>query len=75
MFYVEFEVEMFAGKERRKVTGYCDWMSQLPSELHTIPLWNLAIPGMKLSALLLHSTNQRHSFYSLWGKDIKVAVI
>ncbi|KAM7371185.1 hypothetical protein PAMP_010676 [Pampus punctatissimus] len=29
---------MFADKQS-------DWMSRLPSELHNIPLWNLAIPG------------------------------
>ncbi|XP_036937867.1 PI-PLC X domain-containing protein 1-like [Acanthopagrus latus] len=33
------------GKKRRAVTSYCDWMSQLPPELHNIPLFNLAIPG------------------------------
>lgn len=36
------------GKGRGQVTSYCDWMSQLPDELHKIPLFNLAIPGMKL---------------------------
>ncbi|XP_073346264.1 PI-PLC X domain-containing protein 1-like [Pagrus major] len=33
------------GKKRREVASYCDWMSQLPAELHNIPLFNLAIPG------------------------------
>ncbi|XP_030255566.1 PI-PLC X domain-containing protein 1-like isoform X2 [Sparus aurata] len=33
------------GKKKREVTSYCDWMSQLPPELHNIPLFNLAIPG------------------------------
>ncbi|XP_067344061.1 PI-PLC X domain-containing protein 1-like [Channa argus] len=37
---------MFAkGKGKEKATSYCDWMSQLPPELHDIPLFNLAIPG------------------------------
>ncbi|XP_068614857.1 PI-PLC X domain-containing protein 1-like [Brachionichthys hirsutus] len=40
-------MKMFAGKGRwkREVTGYEEWMSQLPSELHSIPLFNLSIPG------------------------------
>lgn len=33
------------GKRGGEVTSYCDWMSQLPPELHSIPLFNLAIPG------------------------------
>ncbi|XP_070847126.1 PI-PLC X domain-containing protein 1-like isoform X1 [Chaetodon trifascialis] len=33
------------GRRRRNVTSYCDWMSQLPPELHSIPLFHLAIPG------------------------------
>ncbi|KAK2820938.1 hypothetical protein Q5P01_023897 [Channa striata] len=37
---------MFAkGKGKDKNTRYRDWMSQLPPELHNIPLFNLAIPG------------------------------
>ncbi|XP_035001986.1 PI-PLC X domain-containing protein 1 [Hippoglossus stenolepis] len=28
-----------------QVTSFCDWMSQLPGELHNIPLCSLAIPG------------------------------
>ncbi|XP_060951575.1 PI-PLC X domain-containing protein 1-like [Limanda limanda] len=28
-----------------QVTSLCDWMSQLPGELHNIPLRSLAIPG------------------------------
>lgn len=49
LFYVEFGLTMPAGKDKeRNVTDYCDWMSQLPAELHNIPLCNLAIPGMKL---------------------------
>lgn len=43
--YVEFEKTM---PKKRAVTGYSDWMSQLPPELHNIPLYDLAIPGMKL---------------------------
>nr|XP_019938521.1 PREDICTED: PI-PLC X domain-containing protein 1-like isoform X1 [Paralichthys olivaceus] len=30
---------------RGQAPSYCDWMSQLPDELHNIPLSNLAIPG------------------------------
>ncbi|XP_076616842.1 PI-PLC X domain-containing protein 1-like isoform X2 [Chaetodon auriga] len=33
------------GRRRREVTSYSDWMSQLPPELHSIPLFHLAIPG------------------------------
>ncbi|XP_041819227.1 PI-PLC X domain-containing protein 1-like [Chelmon rostratus] len=33
------------GRKKREVTSYSDWMSQLPAELHSIPLYNLAIPG------------------------------
>nr|XP_020505974.1 PI-PLC X domain-containing protein 1-like [Labrus bergylta] len=33
------------GKRRREVTSYCDWMSQLPPELHNRSLFMLAIPG------------------------------
>ncbi|XP_059181305.1 PI-PLC X domain-containing protein 1-like [Centropristis striata] len=36
---------MSAQKGKREVTSYSDWMSQLPPELHNIPLFNLAIPG------------------------------
>lgn len=36
------------GKTKGGVSGYSDWMSQLPAELHNIPLFNLAIPGKKL---------------------------
>lgn len=32
-------------KGKREVTSYCDWMSQLPPDLHDIYLYNLAIPG------------------------------
>uniref|UniRef100_A0A3Q3Q054 Phosphatidylinositol-specific phospholipase C X domain-containing protein n=1 Tax=Monopterus albus TaxID=43700 RepID=A0A3Q3Q054_MONAL len=28
-----------------EVINYCNWMSQLPPELHNIPLFNLTIPG------------------------------
>lgn len=50
LFYVEIEMTMSAEKSKktREVTSYCDWMSQLPAELHSIPLCNLTIPGMKL---------------------------
>lgn len=27
------------------ISSYSDWMSQLPVELHHIPMFNLAIPG------------------------------
>ncbi|KAM6964736.1 PI-PLC X domain-containing protein 1-like [Tautogolabrus adspersus] len=33
------------GKRRRELTSYCDWMSQLPPELHNSSLFMLAIPG------------------------------
>ncbi|XP_034564246.1 PI-PLC X domain-containing protein 1-like [Notolabrus celidotus] len=33
------------GGERREITSYSDWMSQLPPELHNIYLFKLAIPG------------------------------
>ncbi|XP_060884039.1 PI-PLC X domain-containing protein 2-like [Labrus mixtus] len=33
------------GKRRRELTSYCDWMSQLPPELHNRSLFMLAIPG------------------------------
>lgn len=33
-------------KKKREITSYSDWMSQLPSELHSVPLYMLAIPGM-----------------------------
>ncbi|XP_068439928.1 PI-PLC X domain-containing protein 1-like [Clinocottus analis] len=36
---------MSTKKDERKITSYCDWMSQLPVELHDIPLYDLAIPG------------------------------
>ncbi|KAM6898073.1 PI-PLC X domain-containing protein 1-like [Lycodopsis pacificus] len=36
---------MFAKKAKQEVTSYCDWMSQLPPELHNIPLFDLTIPG------------------------------
>lgn len=28
---------------------FSDWMSQLPAELHDVPLWHLALPGMNLN--------------------------
>lgn len=41
----------------KKDKSYCDWMSQLPPELHDIPFFKLAIPGMKLHCTVLsHST-------------------
>ncbi|XP_029312627.1 PI-PLC X domain-containing protein 1-like [Cottoperca gobio] len=36
---------MSAEKGKREVTSYCDWMSQLPPDLHNVPLFNLSIPG------------------------------
>lgn len=36
---------MSAKKGNIKIANYTDWMSQLPSELWTIPLFKLAIPG------------------------------
>lgn len=50
MFYVEIEMTMSAEKSKKgkEVSSYCDWMSQLPAELHSTPLYNLNIPGMKL---------------------------
>uniref|UniRef100_A0A3Q2UK84 Uncharacterized protein n=1 Tax=Fundulus heteroclitus TaxID=8078 RepID=A0A3Q2UK84_FUNHE len=30
-----------------KAMSYSDWMSQLPAELHTTPLFKLAIPGKR----------------------------
>ncbi|XP_069012260.1 PI-PLC X domain-containing protein 1-like isoform X1 [Embiotoca jacksoni] len=33
------------GKESGEVRNNRDWMSQLPAELHTIPLYDLAVPG------------------------------
>ncbi|XP_042363196.1 PI-PLC X domain-containing protein 1-like [Plectropomus leopardus] len=36
---------MSAKKGKKEVTSYRDWMSQLPPQLHNIPLFNLAIPG------------------------------
>ncbi|KAL7372111.1 hypothetical protein ABVT39_010407 [Epinephelus coioides] len=38
----EFEMPK---RGKREVTSYCDWMSQLPPQLHDVPLFNLAIPG------------------------------
>lgn len=35
-------------KKGGEITSYSDWMSQLPAELHTIPLYMLKIPGMTL---------------------------
>lgn len=35
------------------ISSYSDWMSQLPVELHDIPLFNLAIPGKKVKLCLL----------------------
>lgn len=53
---MEAELNYFAemqrsakGKWEGKVMRYSDWMSQLPPALHNIPLYNLAIPGMKLN--------------------------
>ncbi|CAJ1081175.1 PI-PLC X domain-containing protein 1-like [Xyrichtys novacula] len=33
------------GKVSREVTSHRDWMSQLPLELHGVPLFKLALPG------------------------------
>lgn len=33
-------------KQKMEITGYSDWMAQLPPELHNVPLYTLAIPGM-----------------------------
>lgn len=30
---------------KKEITNYSDWMSQLPTELHSVPLYMLAIPG------------------------------
>lgn len=35
-------------KNKKEITSYSDWMSQLPTELHSVPLYMLAIPGMLL---------------------------
>nr|XP_046232814.1 PI-PLC X domain-containing protein 1-like [Scatophagus argus] len=32
-------------KRSGEIKSYCDWMSQLPPGLHTIPLFDLTIPG------------------------------
>lgn len=49
-FNVETELIMSAEKSKKggEITSYSDWMSQLPAELHTIPLYMLKIPGMTL---------------------------
>lgn len=43
------------------ISSYSDWMSQLPAELHNIPLFNLAIPGKQVKPHLLSRNNSRHS--------------
>lgn len=43
------------------ISSYSDWMSQLPAELHNIPLFNLAIPGKQVKLHLLSRNNTRHS--------------
>lgn len=47
---VETEMTMSGEKSKNKkeITSYSDWMSQLPTELHSVPLYMLAIPGMLL---------------------------
>lgn len=40
------------GKKKKEINSYSDWMSQLPTELHSIPLYMLAIPGMQQSKTL-----------------------
>lgn len=42
---------------KKEITSYSDWMSQLPTELHSVPLYMLAIPGMlfKITQLMLQS--------------------
>lgn len=42
---------------KKEITSYSDWMSQLPTELHSVPLYVLAIPGMllKITQLMLQS--------------------
>lgn len=56
---VETEMTMSAEKSKNKkeITSYSDWMSQLPAELHSVPLYMLAIPGMllKITQLMLQS--------------------
>ncbi|KAM3592753.1 uncharacterized protein V6R79_024490 [Siganus canaliculatus] len=36
---------MPAQRKTREDSNYCDWMSELPPELHNIPLYKLVIPG------------------------------
>lgn len=57
---VETEMTMSGEKSKnnkKEITSYSDWMSQLPTELHSVPLYMLAIPGMlfKITQLMLQS--------------------
>lgn len=46
--YAELEMSKSKqGNTRAEITNYSDWMSQLPPELHNIPLFRLAIPGTR----------------------------
>lgn len=42
--------------EAEQVTELSDWMSRLPAGLHNIPLFQLAIPGMRVKPHPLPAT-------------------
>ena len=69
LFFREAEITMSALRSRRRtqVTSYSDWMSQLPAELHSIPLFDLIIPGMKMTLTewdSLHATTMHRLYHN-----------
>lgn len=58
-------------EERLCISSCCsDWMSEMPSDLWDIPLWNLAIPGTSDYFMFFFSVSQFIDIFTAYNFSI-----